>query len=192
MDKIKKLLTLRNVLLCAAAVLVIVGFFVAFTVGFKMTDSGIELKMTHIIIGKQTFEAMGIVEPVEADEAVHAGLPLVGIILMLVAGLAAVAVGLLVKKPWAKWVLVGLAVVIVAGAVLSLFVREGYAISGADKAIKEGAITKAERADYIKMIKEEMLYFNYGGGYVVPMIMGALAAVGVGCAALLEDRQLLK
>ena len=187
----KKFLTLKNILLCSACIFALVAFILSFTADVKFVDAeGYGEMFFNFIWGPKKLAEFGNGQtqtapiPAELLPMPVATLPLVGSLLVFIGAVAAVVVGLLVKKPWAKWVVLGCAVVVLVGGVFFFFIKDG-ALAQLAKAMrvdKEGA---QAIIDYYKLkIKS--------AGAVVGGIMGILSACSLCGAAFVPEKQLLK
>ena len=121
----KKFLTLKNILICAGALLLLVAFFLSFGAKATIIDGGHKMSYNNIIWGCKTFTTDGNQTTIKyilgADKLKVMTLQLIGLILMLLGAIGAAVVALLVKKPFAKWIVVGLAAIALAGAVFQFF-----------------------------------------------------------------------
>ena len=182
----KKMLTLRNILLVVGALLAVVAFFLAFgatlfTVETAPLVGEVKTTFTGIIIGKQTMvmEAAGAKEVIDvpADEVVRATLSLVGIIMMLVAGLAAAVLGIVCKdKKWCKIALIACAVIILVGAIFVFVMKDSYIASAAKK--------QGLDIEEVKAMVGDAKVSALG---IISGVVGVLAAAGVGASAFVKD-----
>jgi len=187
----KKVLTLRNVLIWVGALLAIAAFFVAFAV--TITMDGTET-LTNVVIGKQFVVIGSVRKELAAKNVVHSTTALIGIIFMLVGGIAAAVLGLFVKAKWKKWAILGAALVIFAGAILSFFVVEGYAIGNVDKQIREGKLDSAKRAEMIKKYLEiyEKENFELNAAAFIVAVIGILSTAALVVSQFVKDKRLAK
>lgn len=92
------------------------------------------------------------------DKFQPAVLPLIGLFLILLGVIAAVLVGLLVKKPWAKWVVVACAVVVLTGAVFQFFAYGSFVRAYVDTIAKAEGITATD--EMYKEAKAQIDVYN--------------------------------
>ncbi len=192
----KKFLTLKNIILCSGALLLLVAFFLSFGATAYGTNHGVSSSYNNIVWGSNSITIDGVKHPLSEImpgivSAKPAALQLTGIILMLVAAIGAALVALLVKKPWAKWVVVGLAVVAVAGAVFQFFALQGF-VRGMINAMAEkmGVTDKEaiehEYQEFLKTAREQ------GVKITMNIVMGVLGIVGglaVGASQFLPEKK---
>ena len=192
----KKIFTLRNIVLFCGALLLLVAFFLSFAAGLKMIDHGSVATYNNIIWGSNSItidgEKITMKDFMGIDKVQPALLPLIGLILILAGALAAVLVGLLVKKPWAKWVVIVCAVIALTGAVFQFFAYTAF--------IRAFVMTMFKEAHYepsAEEIKEAMDTMKENTDKLNPtvtvsIIMGILGAVGglaVGASQLLPEKK---
>ena len=184
----KKFLTLRNVVLCFAAALVLAALIMSFFVSLNATFMGQTGSYKHILWGCDKAILEGQEVPVSemgtyTDKTIKAmALPLAGLIMMVVAAVGAVLVALFVKKPFAKYVVAGLGLVILAGGIMQFWPIESFSrasvlsMKGIEGASKEEIKEAVEF--YTKMFKEA------GANAPVAIVMGVLGCLsGVAVAA---------
>lgn len=187
----KKFLTLKNILLCSACIFALVAFILSFTANVKFVDAkGYGEMFFNFIWGPRKLAEFGngyagtAPIPAELLPMPVATLPLVGSLLVIIGAAGAVVVGLLVKKPFAKWVVLGCAATVLAGGVFFFLFKDG-ALAQLGKAMgvdKEGA--QAIIDNFKLKIKS--------AGAVVGGIMGLLAGCSLCGAALVPEKQLIK
>lgn len=178
----KKYFTLKNLFIIAGALLVIVGFFVALGSGLHYADSTGQIDTIGLVIGKQTtiIKAAGATLEVviPKDEAVWSGLSMAGVIIMLVGGVAAVAVTLVMPKmKFKKFVVLGIAGLIIIGAILAFLVKSGYAISSH---AKDSSMT-------IEDTMESLKDYKLNAAAVISPILGILGAGSIGASQFIRD-----
>ena len=123
----KKFLTLRNVIICSAALIGLIVFFLSFVV--KAEASGVQsghqmlLTVDNSIWGATKINAYqdGQLAQSFAGKGGIAALPLIGFILLLVGVLGGALVAFLVNKPYAKWIVLGCGALAVLGGVFQFF-----------------------------------------------------------------------
>lgn len=182
----KKFLTLKNILICCGLVFALVAFFLSFAASFTVTVDHVRGQLLHIVWGcdMAIYEGHAQSTPYEVGPAVAL---LLGAIFMLVGALGAAVVGLLVKKPWAKWVVVVLALLVLAGAVMQFFFIRSFANAFGK------AMAKAEHMDP-KTISDQLFKEFKSGNPSAPIpvvqgILGILAGLGLGAAVLLPEKK---
>lgn len=177
----KKFFTLRNIVLCCGALFLLVAFILSFVASLKLTSHGIVTEVKFIVWGANKFVIDGQERPISdfagADKVGPAVLPFIGALLMILAAVGAILVALLVKKPWAKWVVVGLAVLAIAGGVFQFFAYDQTIRAVVHAMAKENHITDPEQ---IKETIEEMkeLYKEFDPKTTVNVLMGVFGIVG--------------
>ena len=186
----KKFFNLRNILLLSGALLILVAFIMSFFVKMIISygeDSG---AFNNVVWGCRSITASdGSVRPISdaGDMKIKsligpAVVPLIGILLMVIGAVAAVLVGLLVKKPFAKWIVLSCAAVILAGAIMQFFAVDAFCRSYIEALAKdEGMTDKSQIESAIKEFTQAMKTYNartpvatVGG---ILGIVGALATV---------------
>ena len=124
----KKFLTLKNVLLCCAAVFAVVAFILSFTAGVHLKDGhGVDAMFYNFIWGPKRFSESGVTADIPSNVLPMpvATLPLVGALLVIVGVCAAVVCAFLIKKPFVKWVVVGCGALAVVGGVFFFLFKSG-------------------------------------------------------------------
>ena len=191
----KKFLTLKNIVLCAGALVLLVVFFLSFGAKASFVEMGMKSAYNNIIWGSNSLTIEGkthtLAEIMGIDAAKPAALQLVGLILMLVAALGAVVVALFVKKPFAKWIVLALAVLAIAGAVFQFFVMQGFCRGMTLAICEKSGITDKKQIEeayetYLSKMKDSNVEF------VMSTVMGVLGIVGglaVGAATLLPEKK---
>ena len=190
----KKFLTLRNIVLCCGALFLLVAFFLSFAASVKVADGVQDGIFQNVIWGCREVQlpdrviSVGVVFGTE--KVGPAVLPFIGIILMLVASIGAVLVTLLVKKPWAKWVVVALAALAIAGAIFQFFIYTQLLRAGVNAAVREGMVEKSYADDFYQTLKTQ---FDKGNPrFAVSVVMGILGILGglaVGASQLLPEKK---
>lgn len=179
----KKLFTLRNCLVCVAALFALLVFIFSFVTSVKGYNSNGDLTGTYFnaIWGSTRMEVAGISGPIpEAAQPGALALPIVGTFLVLAGGVCAVVVSFVAPKK--KVVLVVAAALLVVGAVLvaltPLFFFDNLAAvqakaMGVDVATAKEAMRKAGGT-----LKAPLA--------VVSTILGVLGGAGVCVSAFLK------
>lgn len=195
----KKLLTLRNVILCCAAVLILAVFIMSFFVSFNVSIAGIYYSYKHVLWGCDKV-AMGGTELTISELENFSGatlkamaLPLAGLIMMVVGVAGAVVVALLVKKPFAKYIVMGLGLVALAGGIMQFWPIESFARSYVNsiKGVEQASQAEIDEAInfYIKVFKDG----NSSAPVAVVMgILGCLSGVAVVASQVVPEKELLK
>lgn len=190
----KKFLTLRNIVLCCGALLLLVAFFLSFAASVKVFDSGVDGVFKNAIWGCREVQlpdqviSIGVIFGTE--KVGPAVLPFLGVLFMLLAALGAILVALLVKKPWAKWVVVGLAVLAIAGAVFQFFIYTQLLRAGVNASVKEGLVEKSYADDFYQTLKTHFDKGNPRFAVSVAMgILGILGGLAVGASQLLPEKK---
>ena len=192
----KKFLTLKNILICAGALILIVMFCLSFGAKFAINESGHVMAYHGIVWGSKTVSMDGTKYPISDlgegfDKILPSTVLLIGVILMLVAALAAVLVALLVKKPWAKWLVLGLAVVALAGAVMQFFVKDSFLWAMVNTMAKEAGVTdKAQIKEAYEHYKAAMAESDVKVTMNILMgVFGIVGALALGAGALLPEKK---
>lgn len=191
----KKVLTLRNIVVWAGALLLLVAFFMSFGAKMSANVDGYQYSYNGIVWGAKTVTMMGKTVPISSmGEGINklepAALLLVGFILMLVAALAAVLIGLFVNKPWAKWVVLACAVVALAGAVMQFFAKDSFANAYVNTIGKALGMSKEEIKEAIKEFRAQEDQF--GAKFVINTVggvLGLLGALAVGASQFLPEKK---
>ena len=195
----KKYLTLQNCVLCAIGTLILVTFILSFCVSVSVSIQGAMGSFKNALWGssKVVFNGKEYTIPdMQMFNDTHLkmmGLLFAGLLMMVLGAIAAILVALFVKKPWAKFIVLGLAAVVLAGGIMQFFTLDSftnafvYSLKGIDQA------PQSEINDAINFYKS---YFqNNGFSAPVPVVMGifgCLSAVGLGFVPFLPKKQLLK
>lgn len=197
----KKFLTLRNIVLCSGALFLLVAFFISFAAKLSLTLEGEQGSFNGIVWGCKTFTIGGETMPIsKADlqingSIVPSGLLLAGAILMFVGAAGAVVVALLLKKPWAKWVVLGCAAVALTGAIFQFFALDSFVRALVDTLVKESTepVSK-EQYEQALVIYKQMI-----GGFApkatVNVLMGVFGIVGslaIGASRFIPEKELIK
>ena len=195
----KKYLTLRNAVLCGAAVLVLAAFIMSFFVSLQVTAEGEKGAYLHILWGCDKGTAAGKVVPISdmgmfsADKLKPMGLPLAGLIMMVVATIGAILVALFVKKSFAKYVVAGLGLVILAGGIMQFWPVESFARAYVHSF--EG-IEEVSKSTIDYAIEQHILLFKEMNAHapiaVVMGVFGCLSGVAVVASQFLPEKELVK
>ena len=191
----KKFLTLRNIVLCAGALLLLVAFFLSFGAKATGVEMGVKFSYNNIVWGSNSVTSDGktytFAEMFGIAAAKPAVLPLVGLILMLVAALGAIVVALFVKKPWAKWVVLALAILAVAGGVFQFFAMQGFCRGVTLALCEKAGITDKEHIEeayntYLQSMKDDGTKFTMS---VVEGVLGIVGGLAVGASQFLPENK---
>ena len=180
----KKFLTLKNILLCGAAVFAIVAFVLSFTAGVHFKDDhGNDAMFFNFIWGPKRFGEGGHTDVIPSSllPMPVATLPLVGALLVIVGAVAAVVIGLFLDKPIAKWVVLGCGALAIVGGVF-FFLFRSAAIAQLAK-IMGATIEQAESVVETQGIKV------ISAGAIVGGILGILAGGSCVASALLSEKK---
>ena len=180
----KKFLTLKNILLCGACVFALVAFILSFTSGVLLKDgNGISAMFYNFIWGPKRFSEMGHEAPIPAEllPMPVATLPLVGALLVIVGAVAAVVIGLLVKKPFAKWIVLACGALVLLGGVFFFLFKSGVTAQFA----KIMGMTIEEAKQFIET---DGIKFSSTGA-VIGGILGILAGGLCVTSALLPEKK---
>ena len=195
----KKFLTLRNAVLCFAATLVLAAFIMSFFVSLDATVEGVKGSYKHILWGCDKAVANGRTTPISdmgtfsADKLKAMGLPLAGVIMMVIATIGAILVALLVKKPFAKYVVAGLGLVILAGGIMQFWPVESFARS---YVYSFKGVEEASKANIDYAIEQHIALFKQLNAHaplaVVMGVFGCLSGVAISVSGFLPEKQLIK
>ena len=177
----KKFLTLRNIVLCCGALFLLVAFILSFVASLKLTNHGMVAEVKNIVWGANKVIVDGQERPISefagVDKVGPAVLPFIGALLVILAAVGAILVALLVKKPWAKWVVIGLAVLAIVGGVFQFFAYDQTIRASVNALAKEAGVTDKEQIkEAIEQTKE--IYNEFNPKTIVNVLMGVLGIVG--------------
>ena len=184
----KKFLTLKNIIICAAAFVGLVVFFLSFAVQaqLKGTEAGHDMlvKIVNSVWGAtegRTYVDGKFQIAMALDGGVSA-LPILGFIFVLVGAIGAVLVAILVKKPFAKWIILWFGVLALLGGVFQFFGgQSAYA------AYAKSLGTTVEKAK--EYLASEGVKANPGALGVILGILSILVGGAFGVAALLPEKK---
>ena len=104
-------------------------------------------------------------------------------------------VGLFLQKPWAKWVVVACAAIVLTGAIFQFFFVSSFARAFVDAMIKatHANPTPEEYNQTLSMFKTELQNGDpsYVGG-VLCGVFGIVAALAAGVSQFLPEKELVK
>ena len=195
----KKFLTLRNLVLCCGALLVLVAFIMSFFVSLQIVTEGQKGAFLHILWGCDKGTADGVVMPISklgyfsSDRLKAMGLPLAGLIMMVVGTAGAIVVALLVKKPFAKYIVAGLGLVVLAGGIMQFWPLQSFARAYVMSLKGLEEVTKAQIESAIEAHVALFKQMNAHAPLAVVMgIFGCLSGIGVAISQFLPKKQLVK
>ena len=126
----KKFFTLRNIVLFAGALLILMAFFFTFGAKLTITQDGYSGSYNNIVWGCKDVTTEGarvtIYELMGVNRIQPAVLPCIGAFLMLVGAIGAVVAGLLLKNKVGLIVVIACAVVALAGGVFQFFAYTAF------------------------------------------------------------------
>lgn len=184
----KKFLTLKNIILFGAAFVALLAFFLSFAVQARVTGTEhghtMLIKFVNSVWGStegRTYADGEFVMAMALKGGVYA-LVLVGFILVLVGAIGAVLVALLVKKPFAKWIILCCGVLVLLGGVFQFF--------GGNAAYSAYAKYAGCSFDEAKAYFESQnAKCNPGPLGIILGILSILAGGAFGVAALLPEKK---
>ena len=196
----KKYLTLKNCVLCFAGVLVLTTFILSFFVSINGALQEEKCVFNHALWGCDTITFAGKDHPIkqlqifgDKNNLKMMGVAFAGLLMMVLGTIAAILVALFLKKPWAKYVVVGCAAVVLAGGIMQFFPLESFARSFVNSYYN---ISEASQSEVEAMVNDMIAVFkNHDGNAPVSVVMGVfgcLSAVGLGAVPFLPEKQLLK
>ena len=190
----KKFLTLRNIVLLSAVLFGLIAFFVSFGSNLTVTLDGNRGTLLNITWGCKIaiYDGKREAIPYEIGPSV---LLLIGIIVILVGSLGMAGVGLFLQKPWAKWVVVCCAAVVLTGAIFQFFFVSSFARSFIDAMIKatHADPSPEEYKELLSMVKTQMQNGQPSDvGNVLCGVFGIVAALAAGVSQFLPEKELAK
>lgn len=187
----KKILTLRNILLGVGAILAIAAFFIAFAAGLSGTVSGMKGAIKGTIIGPLMsktgdgpWESIG-----DSEFSAHAVLPLIAIIVMMVVAIAAVVCTILIKNDKAKKIVtIVMGAVVVAAAAVVFGLKDSFINSNIAKLISDGTIP-AEYAETYRGYMADMLRdMHLNAGTIFTAIIGMIGGGAILGSAFIKSK----
>ena len=196
----KKYLTLQNCVICFVGALILAAFIMSFCMNFNGVIQDESCVFYHVFWGCDTVGYAGMSRTIRElqifgnkDHLKMMGLAFAGLLMMILGTIAAILVTLFLKKPWAKYVVVGCAAVVLAGGIMQFFPVETFARSFVNSYYN---IEEASQADIDKMVNDMVAIFkNHNANAPVAVVMGifgCLSAVGLGALPFLPKKQLVK
>ena len=180
----KKFFTLRNIVLLAGSFILVQFFFLSFAGKCVAYVDGYKYSYNLIVWGSNSFTVEGHKVPISdlgigVDHFQPSALLLVGFILMLLAAIGAVLVALLVKKPFAKWIIVACAGVALIGAIFQFLAKDSFARAYIGTMAKAAGMTDKEQIrEAIAEFKGEMT--KSGAKFVLNVLAGVFGIIGAG------------
>ena len=188
MKKIKKFLPLAGLVFVAAA------FVLSFFATLQIINSGLHAEFKNIIWGVKEVQIETVVitmkEAFGFENSGIAPLPFAGLVISLLGAIVAVIVALFVKKPFAKWIILACAIVILAGGIMLFFAPSAFARNMAIRGCELRGIT--DKAEIQKQIEENIKDLHeQSPKAAIPVVMGVLGGLGgvaTGAGALLPEK----
>ena len=191
----KKLSLLDIICSGAMGLFGVLAFCLSFGAKLNMSYMGQTGYYSTIIWGCKSLNEGGVTHQISEmglgfDKIQPAVLPLIGLILILVGVIAAVLVLLLVKKPWAKWVVLACAVVIVAGGVFQFFAYTSFLRAYANTVAKAYGITDKETIkQFYDATKEQLDKYNPKATMsILCGVFGIVAGLAAGVVPFLPQK----
>ena len=191
----KKFLTLKNIVVVSGFALALAVFVMSFFARFTLDLDGTRASFIHIVWGSDYLVAPGydpipIKAEIGADRCQPSVLLLVGNLLVIVGALAAALVTLFVNKPWAKWVVVGSAALVLAGAVMQFFAIPSFMRAMTETVGKVEGLSREQINQRYNEIMSEMSKYNPAIGVSVAAgVVGVVAALGLGASQFLPEKK---
>jgi len=182
----KKILTLRCALLFVSVILAFVVLLISF--GAQFVSSTETLKF--VMIGEQKILRNGIetVAPVTYINETS----IAGLVSIFVGSISALFINIFVKKTYQNWIILGFGVVILVGAILVFFVKQGYAAGYADYCIKIGTASIEDRQTLIDSMMNNLKDYRIN---FIPYLCAILTVIGSAItmvSTFVEEKPLLK
>ena len=194
----KEKLTLRNILIVGGFTLALATFIMSFFARFTVDMDGTRASYLGIVWGCKYITAPGYDKiPVSEDAGVDRLQPsailLVGTILIFVGALGAALVALFVNKPFAKWIIVGCAVLVLAGAIMEFFAKSSFVRAMFETMGKAGNWSKEKVDERYNEAMANISKFNPATGVSTASgILAIFAALAIGVAPFLPEKKLVK
>ena len=191
----KKFLTLKNIVIAGGLTLALAVFVMSFFAKFTIDLDGTRASFIHIVWGSDYLVAPGY-DPISikieigTDRCQPSVALLIGNLLVIVGALAAALVALLVKKPWAKWVVVGCAVLVLAGAVMQFFAIPSFMRAMTETVGKVEGLSREQINQRYNEIMSDMPKYNPAIGVSIAAgVIGVVAALGIGASQFLPEKK---
>ena len=191
----KKFLTLKNIVIAGGLTLALAVFVMSFFAKFTIDLDGTRASFIHIVWGSDYLVAPGydpipIKTEIGTDRCQPSVALLIGNLLVIVGALAAALVALLVKKPWAKWVVVGCAVLVLAGAVMQFFAIPSFMRAMTETVGKVEGLSREQINQRYNEIMSDMPKYNPAIGVSIAAgVIGVVAALGIGASQFLPEKK---
>ena len=193
----KKFFTLRNIVLAAGALVAVVGVVLACLAGLRIEDGAL-MEFKNFVFGSTKIAVTynGVTEEIAVSDmglgietTGLAVVPFIGLLLMGIGAIGACVVGLLVKKPFAKWIVLGCGVLALAGGVMQFFPVESFADAFVRQMYKDYPVSEA---DIQEVIKQQIEAFKEAGASaplaIVAGVLGCVGGVAAGASAFLGKK----
>ena len=194
----KEKLTLRNVIVAGAFALTLAVFVMSFFARFTIDLDGVRASYTNIVWGCRYIVAPGY-DPIPIWEDMHVNqikpsvVLLISTLIIFAGALAATLVALFVNKPFAKWIIVGCAVLVLAGAVMQFFAKSSFVRAMTDTNAEVEGWSKQKADDFYTEIMAKINTFNPATGVSTASgILSIVAALAIGAAPFLPEKKLVK
>ena len=178
----KKGTLIRNIIVSVFIVEFCLGaFFLSFLSSLKISNGGDVIIFKNIVWGCTTLTANGqeaaFADFIGVQSSGFAVVPGIGLLLILFASIAAALITWLVKKPFAKWIVVGLAAIILVGAIMQFFTYDAFIRAFVNELAKQaGVYDKATIEEAINSYKQSFAQFN--PQTVIATVTGVFGIVG--------------
>ena len=193
----KKGTLIRNIITSVCILELCMGaFFLSFLSNLQVdVGGGNTLVFKNIVWGCRQItlngEAHTLYELLGFNSSGFAVLPGIGLLMILFASIAAAIITWVVKKPFAKWILLGLALVILGGAIMQFFSYSAFIRSMVNQMAKASGVTDKET---IKQAYEtyKQQFDQSNPKYAVSIVSGVfgiLGALGVSIPKLIPEKK---
>ena len=186
-----KFLTRRNVLLCHAILFSVLVFIASFFMQLRVNQGGDYCRYMNIFWGcsyafKNTTKIS--IETAFGIKSVPVlGLPLAGFLLIFLGSIGAFLIAMFVNKPFAKWIILVFAVIILAGAIMQFFPISSFVRSGLRALQKKNGWSEEQYRQNLATWLPAFRENSYGTPAAVIMgILGIAASGLVGMAAFAD------
>ena len=186
---------IRNIIISAfVAELCLTAFVLSFQFNLSLSYNGTTLLFKNVVWGCKFVELNGklytLKEGLGLNSIGMSVVPAIGLFLILFAAVASVLVAWFLKKPFAKWVLVGLAAIILAGAIMQFFVYSAFIRAFVNELCKENGVTDKEQIKHVYEQYKELFdqYKHTNVMSVVAGVLGILGAIGVAVPKMIPEK----
>ena len=192
----KKGTLIRNIIISAFVIELCIGAFIlSFISNLNMRPtSDVTIVCKSIVWGCRTViyngEAHTMYETYGIASSGMAALPAAGLFMILFASIACVLVTWFLKKPFAKWILLGLGLIILGGAIMQFFTYQAFIKSLVTNLAKANGITDKETINhYINAYRRMFDDYNSSAPMaVVTGVFGILGAIGVAIPKMIPEK----